>query len=233
MSEYDSKRFPPFAVTVDVVVFSVAATFSLLLVRRGRDPFKGDYALPGGFVLPDESVDDAARRELAEETGLSFDETSGNYLEQLQTFGAVDRDPRMRVVSVAYLALLSHRPVIEAGTDAVEAMWHNVEDLPKTRLAFDHDDIASIALERVRAKLEYTTLATSLIGDEFSLAELRDVYELVWGCKLDLPNFRRKVLASDGFVVPTGKRRAASRGAPAQLFRAGGGRDLSPPLMRA
>lgn len=228
---YDPHSFPPFAVTVDIVLFTVSDTLEILLVERGGPPFEGAMALPGGFVTPDESVTEAAWRELAEETGLEGDLLKGVHLEQLATFGAVDRDPRMRVVSVAHVGLCSVRPELLAGTDARDAVWVDVSDIPE--LAFDHDEILATGLERVRAKLEYTTLATSLAGDDFTLRDLHRIYEVVWGIELDLANFRRKVLATDGFVERTGqKRMSPAGGAPAAVYRAGTATHLSPPLVR-
>ena len=230
---YGPRFFPLFAVTVDIAVLSAKANLSVLLIRRGENPFARELALPGGFVLADESVDDAARRELGEETGLDSVTAVGVHLEQLGTFGAVDRDPRMRVVSVAYLALVSSRPALKAGTDAADAMWVPVDDALAGPLAFDHGDILSTAVERAGAKLGYTTLATELAGAEFTLADLHHIYETVWSTRLDLGNFRRKVLASDGFVAPIGERRQSSRGGPpAAVYRAGSARLVMPPLLR-
>ena len=231
--DYDPSRFPPFAVTVDIAMLSVQDSLDVLLVERGADPFEGRLALPGGFVLPDESVDDAALRELAEETGLSRGQLPGVHLEQLQTFGAVDRDPRMRVVSVAYLGLSPVRPAPTAGTDAADARWVPITDTRCRELAFDHTDILDVAVERTRAKLEYTTLATSFLDESFTLGELHRVYEMVWGEQIDLANFRRKVLATEGFVLPTGDRRVSpAGGAPAAIYRTGGRTDLTPPMLR-
>ncbi len=230
-ASYDPRAFPPFAVTVDIVVLSVVDDLAVLTVRRGEQPFAGRQALPGGFVRPQESVADAAWRELAEETGLGPDVLPGVHLEQLATFGEVDRDPRMRVVSVAHLAMVPQRPLPTAGTDAADARWTPVADA--TGLAFDHDDILQVALERVRAKLEYTTLATSLIGPDFTLGELQAVYEAVWGCRLQRANFRRKVLATPGFVQATDRSRTGRQGgAPATVYVAGDGAALTPPMMR-
>lgn len=228
---YDPRSFPPFAVTVDIVLFTVADALEILLVERDTSPYAGALALPGGFVKPDESIDGAAWRELGEETGLDETLLPGVHLEQLATFGAVDRDPRMRVVSVAYLGMTALRPELRAGTDARDAVWTDVEALPS--LAFDHAEIVEIGLRRIRSKLEYTTLATSLAGDEFTLGDLHRIYEAVWGVDLDLANFRRKVLAIDSFVIPTGEKRvSAAGGAPAAVYRAGTATHLAPPLVR-
>jgi 8-oxo-dGTP diphosphatase len=178
-----------------------------------------------------EDLDAAARRELAEEAGLH----PQHHLEQLGSYGRPDRDPRMRVFSVAYLALLPDPPAPAAGTDAVDARFWPVDDLPTAgagpALAFDHDQILSDAVERARAKLEYTNLATSLLSQPFTIAELRRVYEAVWGVELHPANFRRKVLATPGFVTPTGEEAATGRGW-AQLHTRGEGVALHPALLR-
>ena len=230
---YDPRAFPPFAVTVDVVILSVDETLSVLLVERGRDPFAGHMALPGGFVLPDESADDAARRELLEETGLDERTLEGVHLEQLATFSEPDRDPRMRVVSVAYVALSPTAPEPTAGTDAAAARWVPVDDALAGPLAFDHATILEAALERARAKLEYTTLATRLAGPDFTLGELQHIYEATWGQPLERANFRRKVLATPGFVTQTDRRRVGEAGgAPAAVYEPGSGELLNPPMTR-
>ena len=181
--------------------------------------------------MPHESIDAAAERELLEETALTSRRLAGVHLEQLGTFGAVDRDPRMRVVSVAYLALSPVQPNPTAGTDAVAAHWVAVDEALAAPLAFDHDDILSAAVDRARAKLEYTNLATSLAGPDFTLGELQHIYETLWGHRLDPSNFRRKVLASEGFVVPTGERRVGKAGgAPAAVYRAGIGLGVASPV---
>ncbi|GGZ53593.1 NUDIX hydrolase [Streptomyces inusitatus] len=230
---YDPRAFPPFAVTVDLAVLTVrAARLHVLLVRRGEAPHRGAWALPGGFVRPDESAGAAARRELAEETGLSGSTVRHLHLEQLRTYSEPDRDPRMRVVSVAYAALLPDLPEPRGGGDAAHARWTPREDAAP--LAFDHERILADAHERVSAKLEYTCLATGFCPAEFTLGELRQVYETVWGVPLDPPNFRRKVLATPGFVeaVEGPPRRTGGRGKPAALYRAGPASALHPPLLR-
>jgi 8-oxo-dGTP diphosphatase len=219
-----------FSVTVDLVVLTIrTGRLSALVVRRGAEPFAGRWALPGGFVHSDEDLPEAARRELAEETGLH---DLPVHLEQLATYGAPGRDPRGRVVTVAYLALAPELPDPVGGTDAAEARWEPVAGLG--RLAFDHDRILADARERVGAKLEYTCLATSFCPPEFTLGELQQVYETVWGTALDRPNFRRKVLATPGFVepVPGAARLTGGRGKPATLYRAGTATTLRPPLLR-
>ncbi|MEV6550274.1 NUDIX domain-containing protein [Streptomyces sp. NPDC051597] len=230
---YDPYAFEPFAVTVDLAVCTVRdGGLHLLLIRRGEEPYKGEWALPGGFVLPRESAGQAARRELAEETGLPDEVVAGLHLEQLRTYSDPDRDPRMRVVSVAYTALVPDLPEPHGGGDAAHAQW--VPFGAYEGLAFDHERIVADARERIGAKLEYTCLATAFCPPEFTLGELRQVYETVWGTALDRPNFRRKVLATPGFVEPVAgaARLTGGRGKPAALYRAGAATALHPPLLR-
>ncbi|MDJ0385753.1 NUDIX domain-containing protein [Streptomyces sp. G-G2] len=236
---YDPSAFEPFAVTADLAVFTVrAGLLHVLLIRRGQEPYAGHWALPGGFVLPRESAERAARRELAEETGLSGALVEGLHLEQLRTYSEPDRDPRMRVVSVAFAALVPDlpEPAEAGGGDADRARWVPVTEAVRTAgaLAFDHALILADARERVGAKLEYTCLATAFCPPEFTLGELQGVYETVWDTTLDRPNFRRKVLATPGFVdaVPGAARLTGGRGKPAALYRAGPATALHPPLLR-
>ncbi|MEU6868822.1 NUDIX domain-containing protein [Streptomyces sp. NPDC046876] len=235
MKGYDRTAFEPFAVTVDLAVFTVrGGTLHVLLIRRAQDPYAGAWALPGGFLLPRESAETAARRELAEETGLPEPVVAGLHLEQLRTYSEPDRDPRMRVVSVAFTALVPDmpEPAAQGGGDADRARWVPVGDVPG--LAFDHAVILADARSRVGAKLEYTCLATAFCPPEFTLGELQSVYETVWDTALDRPNFRRKVLATPGFVeaVPGAARLTGGRGKPAALYRAGPATALHPPLLR-
>jgi 8-oxo-dGTP diphosphatase len=232
---------PPFAVTADVVAMTlVAGKLSVLLVRRAADPFAGSWALPGGFLAPDEDADAAAARELGEETGLVLEpsadgRTAGTgHLEQLRTYSDPGRDPRMRVVSVAYVAVLPEPAVAEAGSDAADVRWFAVDDLDFP-LAFDHARIVGDAVERIRSKLEYTTLAAAFCAPAFTIPELRRVYEAVWGAPIDGPNFSRKVTSTKGFVVETDEHRPASTagGRPPRLFRRGSASVLFPPLLRA
>ncbi|MEV0391863.1 NUDIX hydrolase [Polymorphospora rubra] len=223
MSEY-----PPFAVTVDLVVLTIRADgLAVLLVRRGVPPHEGAWALPGGFVRVDEDLPRAAERELAEETGLTG---AAAHLEQLGTYGTPDRDPRGRVVTVAYLALLPDLPAPVAGTDAAGAEWLPVARVRK--LAFDHDRILADGLERARAKLEYSPLATAFCPPEFTVAQLRAVYETVWETRLDPRNFHRKVTGTPDFLVPAGRATEGERGRPAQVFRRGPATTLHPPMLR-
>lgn len=313
---YDASEFPPFAVTADLCIFTIRnGELSLLLVERGGEPFKGSWALPGGFLQPNEDAETAAWRELYEETGVGavtsanivgianslldndhkamFSLHGDNYdsckaalveagveviegddinddsvqlsrsqnkvvlcrspfevplvyrdeffhdkefhLEQLKTYSAPNRDPRMRVVSVAYVAMAPDLPDPVAGDDAASARWWAVADLLDDNgpvLAFDHEQIIKDALERVRSKLEYTTLALQFVGSSFTLNDLWRVYKTVWGIEPDLANFRRKVLSIDGFVVPTSERGTSSGGPRPLLYTAGTAKDIQPAFMR-
>lgn len=223
--------YPAFAVTVDLVVLTIRdEALQALVVKRGDAPFKGRWALPGGFVHEDENLDTAAARELHEETALSRKDV---HLEQLATFGDPHRDPRMRVVTVAYLALAADLPTPRAGSDAADARWQPVDDLlTRPRLAFDHAEILRQGVERARSKLEYTPLATAFCPAEFTISELRGVYEVVWGGPLDPRNFHRKVTKTDGFLIPTEQTSTRDGGRPARLYRPGPIRLLHPPLLR-
>ena len=220
---------PPIAnIAVDLVVLTVRQDrLQLLVIERGIDPYQGALALPGGFVQEDEDLPDAARRELHEETQIS---AASLHLEQLRTYAKPGRDPRGRIVSVAYLALAPNLPTPVGDTDAARAYWMPVHELAGRRLAFDHADIIRDGLERARSKLEYTTLATTFCPELFTLSELRRVYEVVWGVRLDARNFQRKVLSTEGFVVPTGEIRRGEAGRPARLYRRGPAGSLHPPM---
>jgi 8-oxo-dGTP diphosphatase len=229
-----------------------AKALQVLLVRRGEMPYAGRWCLPGGFVRPqmgpegarrEEDLPEAAIRELGEETGLaasgSPDGTPRHlgriHLEQLGTYGAPGRDPRMRVVSVAYLAFAPDLPDPTAGGDAAAAAWMPVDSLDLASLAFDHAQIVVDGLERARSKLEYTPLATAFAGPEFTMTELREVYQVVWGEPLHAGNFHRKVRSVPGFVVDTGATTThggARGGRRARIYRAGPARLLHPALLR-
>ncbi len=206
-------RIDRFAVAVDLVVFTIRShALHVLLVRRAIAPYRHAWALPGGFVRDGESLEATARRELSEETGVS-----DIYLEQLFTFGAPGRDPRGRVISVAYVALVApDAHVLAATTDAEDAAWHRVAGLP--RLAFDHASIVAYALERLRNKLVYTGIGFALLPAAFTLTELQRVHEIILGAPVDKRNFRKKVLAM-GIVEPTGERRMDGTHRPARTYR--------------
>jgi 8-oxo-dGTP diphosphatase len=198
-------------VTVDIVIFTIqAGVLKVLLVKRRIPPFVGQFAIPGGFVHEDEDLDQAALRELREETGVS-----DVYLEQLYSFGKPDRDPRGRVITVAYYALISADRKLKAGGDVAEAHWYPTDELPP--LAFDHSAILNYALERLRNKLEYTTVGFQLLPEKFTLTELQEVYEAILGKKLDKRNFRRKMSILKILKPLPEYRRGGQR--PAQLYR--------------
>jgi 8-oxo-dGTP diphosphatase len=221
-SGYDPSQFPAFAVTVDVVILTMSESqLHVLLVRRGVAPYQGMWAFPGGFKRPNETLDEAAARELREETSVE----GATPLTQFGAYGDPGRDPRMNVVTVAYLAVLPDVTGVVAGTDAAQAALVPVSDAleGELELAFDHERILRDAVERVRVDLELRGIATAFLGPTFTLGELRSVYEAVWGVHLDGANFRRSLLSEGGWVVPTGRRArpGASGGKPAELFRAG------------
>jgi 8-oxo-dGTP diphosphatase len=219
---YDASQFPAFGVTVDVVILTMSeGLLHVLLVSRGEAPFEGMWAIPGGFKRPSETLDEAAKRELAEETGVD----AASLLTQFGAFGDPERDPRLNVVTIAYLAVLRDVGAVVGGSDAAAAALIPVSDVLSGTidLAFDHLQIVRDALERVRVELEVTGIATAFVGTTFTLAELRAVYEAVWGVQLDAANFRRSVVAEEGWVVPTGRRArpGPTGGRPAELYRAG------------
>ncbi|MEO8468291.1 MAG: NUDIX domain-containing protein [Chloroflexota bacterium] len=219
---YDSSQFPPFAVTVDVVILTMSqGRLHVLLIRRGEAPYKGMWAVPGGFKRPTETLDEAAKRELSEETGVD----AASLLTQFGAYGDPGRDPRMNVVTVGYLAVLRDVGAIVAGTDAAAASLVPLVDLldGTLNLAFDHLQIVRDAIERVRVELEVTGIATAFVGATFTLAELRAVYEAIWGIELDAANFRRSIAADGDWVIPTGlrSRPGPAGGRPAELYRAG------------
>lgn len=178
------------SVTTDIIIFSIIENeLKVLLVKRDVVPFKGKWALPGGFIKMDEDLEEGAKRELEEETGVKE-----AYLEQLYTFGDVKRDPRGRVITVTYFALINSEGVkLKATTDVSEAKWFSVSDLPE--LAFDHKKIMDYAIKRLKWKFEYTSVAFSMLPDKFSLGELQNIYEIVFKKKFDKRNFRKKLLS--------------------------------------
>lgn len=223
----------PVLLTVDLVILTLReGRLRVLLVERGEEPFQGVRALPGGFLNhAGEEILDAAHRELREETGLGAESV---HLEELGVYGGADRDPRGRVVSVAHLAIAPGLPEPVAGTDAKDASWVPAGDVLSgaVELAFDHRRIVADGIERARTKLEYSALATAFCAELFTIAELQQVYEAVWGTALDTRNFYRKVQATKGFIVPAGTGRRSTGGRPARLYRAGPRTVLYPPLIR-
>lgn len=213
-SDYDASIYDRPSVTVDVVIFSLfEEELQVLLVRRKYPPFGGMWALPGGFVQIDESLEEAAARELEEETAVT-----NVYIEQLYTFGEPNRDPRTRVITVAYFALVPYDDVDhQPGDDAEATGWYSMNALPE-KLAFDHAEILDYALTRLRYKLEYTSVGFQLLPDEFTLSELQYAYEIILGEGLDKRNFRRKILSS-GILEQTGKKKKEGEGRPAMLYR--------------
>ena len=219
---YDPAQFPAFAVTVDVVILTMAdGLLQVLLVCRGEEPFEGMWAIPGGFKRPGETLDESAKRELREETGVD----AASVLTQFGAYGDPGRDPRMNVVTVAYLAVLRDVGAVVGGSDAAAAALIPVADVlnGKVELAFDHHRIVRDAVERIRVELEVGGIATEFVGPTFTLAELRAVYEALWGVQFDAANFRRRVVSEDGWVIATGRRSrpGPSGGRPAELYRAG------------
>ncbi len=234
LESYNPGDYPSIALTADLVVFAVSAgVLNVALVRRGGHPFKGGLALPGGFVGPKESAEQAAERELSEETGLDLGSLPV-HIEQLATYTNPERDPRMRVVSVAHLALLATDgtvlPGIAAGSDAAAAGWQPVHHILRSNdLAFDHLKILQDGLGRLAGKMEYTTVAARLLPDQFTLTQLRTVYDAVWDTTLPAGNFTRKMMPQ---LKDTGRKaRAATGGAPAALFTATD-RHIHPPLAK-
>jgi len=210
---YDPSIYDHPSVTADVVIFSLAnEDLQVLLIKRKHSPFAGMWAIPGGFVHMDEALEEAAARELAEETGVT-----DVYMEQLFTFGEPNRDPRTRVITVAYFALVPHDAIHHRpGDDASETAWFSMFDLPE--LAFDHHEILEYALTRLRYKLEYTAVGFQLLPDEFTLSELQKSYEIILHEPLDKRNFRRKILSAD-ILEETGNKRNLGEGRPAKLYR--------------
>ncbi|MFP5020864.1 NUDIX hydrolase [Pseudonocardia phyllosphaerae] len=256
-----------FAVAVNLVVLTVRSDrLHVLLIERGEPPFVGEWALPGGFVRPDEDLVHTAGRRLGEETGADTGDAVVGHLEQLASYAAPDRDPRGRVLSVGYLAFVPDMPEPTPGGGAVKSAWFPVDTVlaggtelsgstefsdstelasstelsggtelsgrTVPALAFDHDMILADGVERARSKLEYTTLAASFCPDEFTVSDLRRIYEAVWETALDPRNFQRKVTSTEGFLVPTPTLVTGGRGRPPRLFRRGAAQALHPPMLR-
>jgi 8-oxo-dGTP diphosphatase len=203
-------------VAVDAIVFGYSKNdgVSVLLIKRKYEPFKNCWAIPGGFVLENESLEDAVKRELQEETGVEV-----NYLEQLYSFGEPDRDPRQRVISVAYFALVKSAlfQELKATTDAEEAQWYPISKLPA--LAFDHKQILRIAIERIRAKIRYQPIGFELLDKKFSFADLEKLYSTLLDKTIDRRNFTKKIL-SLGLLEDTGELATNSgAGRPSKIFK--------------
>jgi len=209
-------KHPHPAVAVDLVIFTIIdGRLNVLLIERGREPFKGHWALPGGFVRLQEDLVAAAQRELAEETGVH-----GTYLEQIGAFGAPERDPRERVISVAYYTIaLEGNCRLQAGSDAAAVEWHACESAPS--LAFDHEGIISVARERLADRLQRSTLALQFLPAEFTLTELQQVHETILGRRIDKRNFRKWIADLD-LLEPTGRTRRGGQHRPAALYRGRG-----------
>ena len=206
--------YPHPAVTTDVVLFCIMQQrLQLMLIRRRSEPFRSMWALPGGFLEITEDLKTCAKRELEEETGIS-----GVYLEQLYTFGRPDRDPRERIISVAYYALTQAEQLApRAGSDACEARWFALGELPD--LAFDHAEIIALAHQRLVAKLDYSNIVFQFMPDTFTLSQLQSVYEILLNKRLDKRNFRKRLLAQN-LIQATGKHTRTGKHRPARLYRA-------------
>lgn len=232
LKNYNIRDYEPVSLTVDMTLFTIkSGELSVLLVERGGHPFQGQWALPGGFVEPNETPDESIERELQEETAI----TLATYAEQLKTYAGPNRDPRGYIVSVAYVALA---PIIEspvAGDDARKAVFIPVEEALKMDLAFDHNIILQDGLERVRAKIEYAPLAPLFLEeDSFTLGELRTVYEIIWGKRLTPSNFRRKVLSVENLLEATGEvlQSRIRGGRRSELYKLGTAVEIYPPFRR-
>lgn len=219
LKQYDASKFDRPSVTVDLVIFTaIDDDLKVLLVRRGQQPYTGSWALPGGFVRMEESLEEAAARELEEETGVK---AKNVYLEQLYTFGDPQRDPRTRVITVAYFALVDSskiKPNVTGEEDISDVQWLSVHNPPK-KMAFDHKNILSYALKRLRNKLEYTAVGLELLPDLFTLTELQNLYETILGEDLDKRNFRKKALSMGALEESGTYRKGGHRPAMQYRFR--------------
>lgn len=204
-------KYPHPAVTTDCIVFGFDGTkLNLLLINRGIEPYKGSWALPGGFMKIDETAEQGAMRELQEETGVR-----DIYIEQLQTFTAVDRDPRERVMTIAFMAFVRQEKYeVIAGDDAAKAQWFPVNSLPQ--LAFDHKEIITLALDKLRWKMTYEPLAFRLLNKTFTISQLQTIYEVVFDKRFDRRNFHKK-LTSLGYIIPT-EEQQKTIGRPSTLY---------------
>jgi ADP-ribose pyrophosphatase YjhB (NUDIX family) len=230
----DDQWVPPVVMlAVDLVILTLReSSLHVLLIERGIEPYEGALALPGGFLQhSEEGLAAAAHRELSEEADLDVGPLR---LEQLGVYDDPGRDPRGRVVSVAHLAIAPRLPEPTAGTDAASAKWQRAERVLSgdLELAFDHRQIVADGVERARVKLEHSALATAFCGQTFTISELQEVYEAVWGISLDPRNFYRKVQKTKGFIVTAGPERKVTTGRPARLFKAGPCQALYPPMVR-
>ncbi|GAA4520908.1 NUDIX domain-containing protein [Brachybacterium paraconglomeratum] len=221
---------PEIHVAVDLTVLTLRdGALNVLLIQREDEPHRGAWALPGGFIQHGEDLDAAAHRVLADEASLG---SGAVHLEQVKTFGAPGRDPRGHVVSVSFMALGADLPDPRRGDDVADARWWALADLGEVTLAFDHAAVLESSIERARSKLEYTTLAVTFLPEEFTVSQLRGVYESVWGATLDAGNFHRKATRTEGFLVELDRHAAPTGGRPARLYCAGQGNYLVPPLLR-
>ena len=245
LQSYDAAEFPRFAVSVDLTVFTVRDdALQIVLVRRAGEPYRGMWALPGGFVRAqdDANLDRAAQRELREETGLGLHAQASAaegqlHLEQLRAYWRQGRDPRpgLEVATVAFIAIGPDLPDPRHGGDASETAWVPVRDILTERLAlaFDHQQIVRDAVLEVRRRLQDTLLATEFVPREFTLAELRHVYEVIWGEPVDKRNFYRKVRQLEDYIRPTGRQTSGRVGRPAELFVRVGGEPAAGTILRS
>jgi 8-oxo-dGTP diphosphatase len=232
LADYDLSRFPLKGYCVDLTVFTIIKEeLCVLLIVRGEHPYKGMWALPGGFVNNSESVDDAASRELKEETNLDL--SVGGHLEQLKTYAYPERDPRGYIVTTAYVALVPKVDSPVAGDDATHAKFIPVREAVTLTLATNHQEIIQDALTRIRSRIEYTPIAPKFLNSKtFTIPELARVYEIVWDKKIVLQNFRRKVLSVKGWLEDTGslKKSGFSGGRLSKVYKASDIEEIYPPL---